>query len=118
MSALDGVGGVRGWRWLLFVQGVPSVLLGLVAPAVLTDRPEQARWLTPAERRLMRQALDAGSAGGGGGGGGGGGSGRGSGGGGSGGLADRSLLATVRMTLGLSSTWALCLQVRGRGRGS
>ena len=42
MSALDGVGGVRGWRWLLFVQGVPSVLLGLIAPAVLTDRPEQA----------------------------------------------------------------------------
>ena len=28
------------------MQGVPSVLLGLVAPAVLTDRPEQARWLT------------------------------------------------------------------------
>ena len=50
MSALDGVGGVRGWRWLLFVQGVPSVLLGLVAPAVLTDRPEQARWLSPTER--------------------------------------------------------------------
>ena len=84
-------------------QGVPSVLLGLVAPAVLTDRPEQARWLSPAERLVLRQALDAGAAGGGGAGGG-----RRAGGAGSA-VEAAPLVATLRATLGLSSALPLTL---------
>ena len=84
-------------------QGVPSVLLGLVAPAVLTDRPEQARWLSPAERLVLRQALDAGAAGGGGAGGG-------RRGGGAGSAVEAApLVATLRATLGLSSALTLTL---------
>ena len=26
--ALDGVGGIAGWRWLFILEGCPSVLLG------------------------------------------------------------------------------------------
>lgn len=53
LLGLDGVLGLRGWHWLFLVEGVPTVLLGFACLAVLTDRPEQARWLTPAEREWL-----------------------------------------------------------------
>ena len=57
LSALDGVFGVRGWRWLLALEGVPTVLLGVVAPLLLDEQPEHAAWLTTAERRTLTTAL-------------------------------------------------------------
>ena len=57
MTAMDGVGGVRGWRWLLLLQGLPSVLLGLLAPLALTDSPERAAWLERGERAALLAAL-------------------------------------------------------------
>ena len=57
MTAMDGVGGVRGWRWLLLLQGLPSVLLGLLAPLALTDSPERAAWLERGECAALLAAL-------------------------------------------------------------
>src|SRR5690349_25097940 len=42
--------GLRGWRWLFIIEGIPAVVLGFITIWYLTDRPEQARWL-PAEER-------------------------------------------------------------------
>ena len=42
---LDGVAGLQGWQWLFLVEGLPAVVLGLVAFVYLTDRPEKAQWL-------------------------------------------------------------------------
>ena len=50
LLALDGRLGLKGWQWLFLAEGLPAVLLGAVALAYLTDRPEQATWL-PAEER-------------------------------------------------------------------
>jgi ACS family tartrate transporter-like MFS transporter len=50
LQYLDQVGGLRGWQWLFVLEGAPAVLLGLVVFIYLTDRPEQAGWLTPEER--------------------------------------------------------------------
>jgi ACS family tartrate transporter-like MFS transporter len=50
LLGLDGVYGLAGWQWLFLLEGVPSVLLGLCVLLYLTDRPENARWLAPAER--------------------------------------------------------------------
>jgi len=60
---LDGVAGLRGWQWLFFIEGLPAVILGLVVLGVLTDRPEDARWLAPNEREwlTMRMAEDRGA---------------------------------------------------------
>ncbi len=56
----DGALGLAGWQWLFLVEGIPSVLLGFVTWWYLTDRPEQARWLTPDERSRLaaRMALE------------------------------------------------------------
>lgn len=39
-----------GWRWMLFLEGVPAVFFGVVCFFRLTDKPEQAKWLTREEK--------------------------------------------------------------------
>ncbi len=48
---------VPGWRWLFLLEGIPAVLLGIVAFFYLTDRPEESRWLAPDQRRWITQTL-------------------------------------------------------------
>ncbi|MGH1590224.1 MFS transporter [Methylobacterium phyllosphaerae] len=45
--------GLAGWQWLLILEALPAVILGIVCLFVLTDRPEKAQWLTPAEREAL-----------------------------------------------------------------
>jgi ACS family tartrate transporter-like MFS transporter len=54
---LNGVAELKGWQWLFLVEGVPSVLMGIVTLFYLPDRPEQARWLLPAEREWLTERL-------------------------------------------------------------
>jgi MFS transporter, ACS family, tartrate transporter len=50
---LDGVASLPGWKWLFIGEGVPSIILGIAAFFVLTDRPEDAHWLAPSEREWL-----------------------------------------------------------------
>jgi MFS transporter, ACS family, tartrate transporter len=50
--------GIAGWRWLFLLEGVPAVVLGIVALFVLPDWPREARWLRPDERNWITARLD------------------------------------------------------------
>jgi MFS family permease len=54
----DGVLGLRGWQWLFILEGVPTVVMGLVCLWYLTDRPEQARWLTTEQRDWLSARME------------------------------------------------------------
>src|SRR5262249_8843246 len=54
---MDGIAGLKGWQWIFLVEGIPSVLLGIVTLVYLSDGPEQARWLLPAEREWLTDRL-------------------------------------------------------------
>jgi ACS family tartrate transporter-like MFS transporter len=56
---MDGILGLRGWQWLFLIEGLPAVLLGMVALRVLTDRPEGARWLPDADREWLSRTMAA-----------------------------------------------------------
>lgn len=49
--------GLHGWQWMFLCEGVPTVLLGLLVLRVLTDRPENARWLDDDEKAWLKNAL-------------------------------------------------------------
>ncbi|WP_340054693.1 MFS transporter, partial [Pseudomonas sp. JAI120] len=51
--------GLKGWHWLFIIEGVPSVLLGIVTWFYLTDRPEKADWLTTEQKAWLKARLDA-----------------------------------------------------------
>lgn len=55
----DGVMGYRPWQWLFFLEGLPAVLGGVVAYFYLVDKPEQATWLSAAEKAIIEEALAA-----------------------------------------------------------
>jgi MFS transporter, ACS family, tartrate transporter len=48
---------VEGWRWLFVLEGVPAILLGMLAFVFLTDWPGEASWLAPEQRRWISQEL-------------------------------------------------------------
>jgi D-galactonate transporter len=58
MKYMDGMNGWAGWQWLFLVQGLPATLLGIVAYFYLQDKPEDARWLNPAEKAIVRSELE------------------------------------------------------------
>jgi MFS transporter, ACS family, tartrate transporter len=47
---LDGWLGLQGWQWLFIIEAAPAIVLGVVFYLYMTDRPEHATWLTPAQR--------------------------------------------------------------------
>jgi len=55
----DNVFGLSGWRFMFLVQGLPALLLAVVTWFYLTDRPEQARWLSAEERSWLATELTA-----------------------------------------------------------
>jgi ACS family tartrate transporter-like MFS transporter len=49
--------GLRGWRWLFILEGIPAILLGIVTIFYLTDWPSQAKWLPADEREWIKEEL-------------------------------------------------------------
>ena len=56
---LHGLLGLAGWQWLFLLEGVPAVLLAFITLAVLTDHPEQARWLDADEKQWLSAVINA-----------------------------------------------------------
>ncbi len=50
---LDGVFGIRGWKWLFVTEAIPSIALGIVVFFRLPRGPEQANWLFREEREWL-----------------------------------------------------------------
>ncbi|MDW9229657.1 major Facilitator Superfamily protein [Burkholderia cepacia] len=57
---MDGVWGLRGWHWLFILEGIPTVLLGIACLFMLTNKPDDAKWLDDDERAWLTAALAAG----------------------------------------------------------
>jgi MFS transporter, ACS family, tartrate transporter len=59
LLALDGVAGLAGWQWMLLIEAVPAVLLGIACLFVLADGPAKVRWLSQPERTWLAATLES-----------------------------------------------------------
>ena len=50
--------GLAGWQCVYIFWGIPAVVLGVVVFFALTDRPKDAKWLTPEERDALEAELE------------------------------------------------------------
>ena len=53
LMELDGLGGLRGWQWMFLVEGIVTMLVGVVVFFRLPEVPADAKWLTPREAETL-----------------------------------------------------------------
>jgi ACS family tartrate transporter-like MFS transporter len=56
---MDGLLGIAGWKWIYLLEAVPTILVGFFVLFAMTDRPAQAKWLTPEEKSWLIAQLEA-----------------------------------------------------------
>ncbi len=55
---LNGVFGLAGWKWLFLAEAAPAVIMGIAVLFWMTDRPAEASWLEPEEKRWLTAVMD------------------------------------------------------------
>lgn len=50
---MGGIAGLKGWRWIFIIEGLPTVVMGVATLWLLAESPEKAYYLTPKEKELM-----------------------------------------------------------------
>ncbi|MFC5524085.1 MFS transporter [Polaromonas jejuensis] len=63
MHSFAGVNGLKDWQWLFILEGLPSIIMGIVTFFYLDDRIAHAKWLTPQEKALLERNIVAENAG-------------------------------------------------------
>ncbi|MDR6860736.1 MFS transporter [Variovorax guangxiensis] len=57
LKTFDGVGGWHGWQWMFLLEGLPTALIGVIVYLLLPNNPEEAGWLDPREKAIIRQVM-------------------------------------------------------------
>jgi ACS family tartrate transporter-like MFS transporter len=57
LLGLDGLFGLKGWQIMYIAEAIPTIVVGFLTLLVLTDRPEQARFLTADEKGWLAAKL-------------------------------------------------------------
>ena len=57
LTSLSGANGWNGWQWMFLIEGIPSVLVGIVVLFVLDDRIDHAKWLTSDEKAILARNI-------------------------------------------------------------
>jgi D-galactonate transporter len=59
MHSLGGAHGLAGWQWLFVLEGIPTVIVGIVAYFYLDDKVSDARWLSDDEKATIEVDLQS-----------------------------------------------------------
>jgi D-galactonate transporter len=58
LHSMAGVHDMTGWQWLYLLEGLPSVIVGVLVLVCLDDGPLKAKWLTVPEKELLAKRLE------------------------------------------------------------
>ena len=53
----NGLNGWAGWQWMFLIEGIPSILIGIVVLLYLDDRITHAKWLSADEKALLERNI-------------------------------------------------------------
>jgi MFS family permease len=53
IANMDGVRNLANWRWLFILEGIATILVGCMAFFLVTDFPQEAKWLTEDEKKFV-----------------------------------------------------------------
>ncbi|HIE0647830.1 TPA: 4-hydroxyphenylacetate permease [Serratia marcescens] len=56
--SMDGLMALKGWQWLFLLEGLPSVLLGVIVWFYLDDSPAKAKWLTEEDKTCLSTMME------------------------------------------------------------
>lgn len=59
LMGLDGLFGLKGWQIMYLAEGLPAIALGILTYFVMTNRPEQATFLTQPEKDWLTSRIAA-----------------------------------------------------------
>ncbi|SGY43431.1 BQ5605_C001g00023 [Microbotryum silenes-dioicae] len=59
LAQMDGLGGYAGWRWIFIIEGIITFAVACAAPFVMTDFPEEAKFLSVEEQQEVLRRLKA-----------------------------------------------------------
>ena len=57
MHSMDEYLGLHGWQWMFIMEGAPAVLLGFVVLGYLTEKPNDAHWLSEPQRQWLSSRI-------------------------------------------------------------
>ncbi|CAG8428272.1 unnamed protein product [Penicillium salamii] len=57
LSYMEGVCGYSSWRWIFILEGIATVVIGLIAKLLIVDWPEEATFLSERERTILLARL-------------------------------------------------------------
>lgn len=52
---MAGLGGYSGWRWIFIIEGLLSIVAAVPAKFLIADWPEEAKFLTADEKKILHQ---------------------------------------------------------------
>ncbi|CAG9948031.1 unnamed protein product [Clonostachys rosea f. rosea IK726] len=55
ISFMDYASGWRAWRWIILINGAPTIITGIVIPFVLPNSPQTAKFLTNEDKETLRR---------------------------------------------------------------
>ena len=58
MDGFSGHDGLRDWQWMFLIEAAPAVLLGIVVLLYLDNGIDEARWLSAADKQLLKDRLE------------------------------------------------------------
>lgn len=59
IGKMDGMRGLHGWSWIFILEGVFTIVVGLCCIVLLPNTPHDCWGLTPLERRMATERLEA-----------------------------------------------------------
>ncbi|KAF9042194.1 major facilitator superfamily domain-containing protein [Panaeolus papilionaceus] len=59
LTLMKGLGGLNGWQWIFVMEGVITIVLGILTWLFVPDFPDKSTFLTPEQKKMILDRVEA-----------------------------------------------------------